>query len=164
MPVVRVSTPSGSRIQPPLDESWSPLKKLSWAAGVAKYDGDIYLVVTEHEPGRFDVSWRTPAGGGTMGAQSFAHAWFAMAQMARGAQIRREMDDKWRQEALEVMTGLQELGEALGLEPGTRITGGTAAEKARQLRARAERLDNLTPAEKEELGHSLCRQAAEETD
>lgn len=44
---------------------------------------------------------------------------------------------RWKSEALPVMAGLQDLGEALGVGLGERITGEAAAEKARALVARA---------------------------
>ena len=45
---------------------------------------------------------------------------------------------RWKAEALPVMAGLQELGEALGVPLGQRITGEEAAEAATALAARAE--------------------------
>ena len=45
---------------------------------------------------------------------------------------------RWKAEALPVMTGLQELGKALGLTLGESITGPSAADAAHALRARAE--------------------------
>jgi len=45
---------------------------------------------------------------------------------------------RWKAEALPVMTGLQELGKALGLTLGESITGPSAVDAANALRARAE--------------------------
>ena len=45
---------------------------------------------------------------------------------------------RWKAEALPVMTGLQELGKALGLTLGESITGPSAVDAAHALRARAE--------------------------
>ena len=45
---------------------------------------------------------------------------------------------RWKAEALPVMTGLQELGKALGLTLGESITGASAVDAAHALRARAE--------------------------
>jgi hypothetical protein len=42
---------------------------------------------------------------------------------------------RWKAEALPVLAGLQELGEALGLPLGTRITGQEAAKAAERLEA-----------------------------
>ena len=42
---------------------------------------------------------------------------------------------RWKEEATEVLTGLQALGKALGMPPGTRITGTLAAETAERLKA-----------------------------
>ena len=44
---------------------------------------------------------------------------------------------RWKAEALPVMDGLQELGGALGLPLGTRITGREAVDAALDLRNRA---------------------------
>lgn len=44
----------------------------------------------------------------------------------------------WREEATRVMSGLQDLGQALGLPLGERITGRAAVEAARRLRKEAE--------------------------
>lgn len=48
---------------------------------------------------------------------------------------------QWKAEAMQVMSGLQELGQALGLGWGVRITGDHAAEVARDLRERAEKAE-----------------------
>ena len=45
---------------------------------------------------------------------------------------------RWKDEALPVMAGLQDLGRVLGLRLGTRITGDSAADAARTLVARAD--------------------------
>jgi hypothetical protein len=45
---------------------------------------------------------------------------------------------RWKEEATEVILGLQDLGRALGLPLGERITGESAAEAAEALTARAE--------------------------
>lgn len=42
---------------------------------------------------------------------------------------------RWKEEATEVLIGMQELGKALGLPLGTRITGTLAAETAERLKA-----------------------------
>lgn len=48
---------------------------------------------------------------------------------------------RWKAEALPVLVGLQELGRALGLPLGERITGQSAAEAAQALLARAEKAE-----------------------
>lgn len=54
------------------------------------------------------------------------------------AEVRRLR--RWKDEALPVMEGLQELGGALGLPLGTRITGRQAVDAALDLRSEARRL------------------------
>ena len=56
---------------------------------------------------------------------------------------------RWKAEALPVMTGLQELGKALGLTLGESITGPSAVDAAHALRVRAEAAEQAvqrTPA------------------
>jgi hypothetical protein len=45
---------------------------------------------------------------------------------------------RWKAEATEVILGLQDVGKALGLGLGERITGASATEAAKRLHARAE--------------------------
>ena len=45
---------------------------------------------------------------------------------------------QWKAEATEVILGLQDVGKALNIRPGERITGTVAAHTARRLTARAE--------------------------
>ena len=45
---------------------------------------------------------------------------------------------RWQSEMIEVLRGLKDLGESLGLRLGEQITGAKAAEAAHALRARAE--------------------------
>ena len=54
--------------------------------------------------------------------------------------LREEVEKlrRWKLEASEVIMGLQDLGRALGLPLGERITGEVAAAKATELRRRAE--------------------------
>lgn len=54
-------------------------------------------------------------------------------------QFRAERDRlaKWKQEALEVISGLQEVGKALGIRPGVQITGREAVDAALDLRNQA---------------------------
>ena len=61
--------------------------------------------------------------------------------IARAARAEAEVArlQQWKDEAAPVMTGLQDLGRALGIPLGTRITGEVAAEKAAELRATEER-------------------------
>ena len=56
------------------------------------------------------------------------------------ADLLAEVDrlSRWKAEALPVMTGLQELGKALGLTLGESITSPSAVDAAHALRARAE--------------------------
>ena len=58
--------------------------------------------------------------------------------LALVAEVRRLR--RWKDEALPVMEGLQELGGALGLPLGTRITGRQAVDAALDLRSEARRL------------------------
>lgn len=62
------------------------------------------------------------------------------AMLARVEKLMEERDrlQRWKDEALPVMAGLQELGKALGLPPGQLITGQEAADAALALRRRAE--------------------------
>ena len=46
MNVERVRTRSGSRIDPPMNESWSDLEKLQWHASVAKVDCGVDVTVS----------------------------------------------------------------------------------------------------------------------
>lgn len=48
---------------------------------------------------------------------------------------------RWKAEALPVIAGLQDLGRALGLQPGTTITGPAAVEAAEKLRAKTARIE-----------------------
>ena len=48
--------------------------------------------------------------------------------------------ERWKAEALEVMSGLQALGKALGLQPGVRITGPAALAEVARLTAERDAL------------------------
>ena len=65
---------------------------------------------------------------------------------------------RWKAEALPVIGGLQTLGRALGLRPGTSITGAAAAEVAGDLRAEVEVL-RAKVAEVERLASGMAREA-----
>lgn len=68
---------------------------------------------------------------------------------------------KWKAEALPVIAGLQDLGRALGLAPGVRITGRTALDAALDLRNFAQKAE----AEVERLQaveHALSRELYED--
>lgn len=78
----------------------------------------------------------------------------------------REVEDlrRWKAEAMEVMSGLQEVGKALGVRLGERITARATIDRALDLRnerdaavAEAERLRESIEAERQEA----ARQAAE---
>lgn len=56
---------------------------------------------------------------------------------------------RWKAEALPVLAGLQELGKALGLPLGERITGPKAAKEAAALLARAEKAEAELAAARE---------------
>ncbi len=51
--------------------------------------------------------------------------------------------EHWKSEALEVIDGIQELGHALGLPLGERVTGETALEKARELHSLQVQIDSI---------------------
>ena len=71
---------------------------------------------------------------------------------------------RWKAEATEVILGLQDLGKALGLPLGERITGTSAAQAAKALRSRAEgaesAVDRLTDLASDE-GHRRINAEAE---
>ena len=63
---------------------------------------------------------------------------------------------RWKAEALEVIDGLQELGRALGLPLGERVTGPAALEKATTLRAQVEAVRKLHTAVEIEPSDTVC--------
>lgn len=80
---------------------------------------------------------------GDMYATRATAAYIAAADPATVLWLIREVKrlTRWKSEALPVMDGLQELGTALGLPLGERITGPAAVAAAERLAARAERAE-----------------------
>ena len=78
-PVQRIHTGRGSRIEPPLDQSWSPLEKLRWHLAVALHDAemppDLFMVEEEDAPAwggrRYAVRWAC----GGMSSMSYDRMW-----------------------------------------------------------------------------------------
>lgn len=59
-------------------------------------------------------------------------------QAAHAATIQIQQLQRWKEEAMPVMDGLQELGKALRIRPGERITGPAALEAVQKLRGAAQ--------------------------
>lgn len=72
---------------------------------------------------------------------------------------------RWKAEALPVIDGLQDVGHALGLPLGTRITGPEAAEKARAFVAQIEKVRALHVNKwvviREGMGGFICAECLE---
>lgn len=71
----------------------------------------------------------------------------ALAEVEASITAERDKLRRWKEEALPVLAGLQDLGRALDVPLGQRITGDVAAKRAEELRAAAA----LAGAERDEL-------------
>jgi hypothetical protein len=93
--IKRIRTPSGSHIEPPLDQTWSDLEKLEWQAAVTSADSGMRITVTPSTSkywalnrwwpvkGEYDVQF---PGGGT-GPFSFHEAWAYLSGISLGAEL-----------------------------------------------------------------------------
>lgn len=89
--VRRVENPRGSHIEPPLDQSWSPLDKLRWNARVVEIDSDLPI-------GTFDIrdvgdglfAMLTPGVGGMH--ETYSAVWQRLVMTGAGARLARRMD------------------------------------------------------------------------
>lgn len=89
---------------------------------------------------------------------------------AERAEAERDRLQHWKDEASPVMIGLQDLGRALGVPLGTRITGELAAEKARalssqvaELRATIDRVRALADAYETDATYEVSGERRVET-
>lgn len=67
----------------------------------------------------------------------------ALQRLIRSLKDERDELSQWKAEALPVLAGLQDLGHALGVPLGQRITGDVAAHRAKELRAAVARVEAL---------------------
>jgi hypothetical protein len=91
--VERVKTEWGTRIEPRLDQNWSPLEKLAWHAAVARVDCGVEVTVTESEysiqilgvwirqRGYYDIAVRSS----TCGPMNYHGAWDYINGIVAGA-------------------------------------------------------------------------------
>jgi hypothetical protein len=84
--VARVEDDSGTHIEPPLDQSWSEIQKLQWAAAVAELDSGLRLRVVQSGDWSFPFGiqhsvWQSPHY-----ALSYGDAWNAINLLMYGAQ------------------------------------------------------------------------------
>lgn len=98
MNVARVYFDGGSRIEPPLNQSWSNLEKLRWHAAVVELEAGIRVNITPstHQVKRFGV-WRdvqpqeydytAPGVSGMLG--TYCEAWAWLNGLAAGARFQR---------------------------------------------------------------------------
>ena len=96
MKVRRIHHASGSRIEPPLDQSWSDLEKLRWHAAVIEHDTGApvridtarYWIGAVLQRGFYDIT----LGGTNIGPLSYNAAWDYLNGIAIGARyaVRKE--------------------------------------------------------------------------
>jgi len=92
--VQRVTTEWGSRIEPPLDQSWSDLEKLRWHAAVVGVDAGVVaprVDVCDYSSRRFGI-WFPNRGYYTVqgcGPLRYAEAWDYLNGMLAGAKLVR---------------------------------------------------------------------------
>lgn len=67
----------------------------------------------------------------------------ALAEVETSLAAERDELRRWKEEALPVLSGLQNLGRALDVPLGERITGNVAAKRAEELAARVARVEAL---------------------
>lgn len=67
----------------------------------------------------------------------------ALAEVESSLTAERDELRRWKEEALPVLSGLQNLGRALDVPLGERITGNVAAKRAEELAARVARVEAL---------------------
>lgn len=91
MEVRRVDHAGGSRIEPPLDQSWTDFDKLRWCAGVVLADAGIYIRVTRwNHPQKYSLSGETPTRSWSHSDGNFYETWRAITNLGMGAQIARD--------------------------------------------------------------------------
>lgn len=93
MKVERITTGSGSRIEPPLDERWTGLQKLEWLCAVVGVDHGLDVSVYDSESatrvlGIWVRDWRTRygyrVGGVSGGAYTFSEMWSVLSALGVG--------------------------------------------------------------------------------
>lgn len=92
MQVKRIHHPSGSDIEPPLDQRWSDFDKLRWHAAVVKEDTGVTVRVREAGFGTFEAdliggSFCHPVG--RTRRMNFHDAWYWMNTVSDAAEIGR---------------------------------------------------------------------------
>lgn len=89
MNVTRIKTPTGSHIEPPLDQDWDDHTKLTWHAAVISHDTGIRIAV---HPGMYTVDdqpkpgyYNLVVGSSSSGPHTFHSAWAYLNGVCAGA-------------------------------------------------------------------------------
>ena len=87
MDVTRIEDATGSHIEPPLDETWDDLTKLTWHAAVITHDTGIPIHVGYYG-GRYGIQVGDARSGGShsLGGRSYDSAWTLIVGIHLGAQ------------------------------------------------------------------------------
>lgn len=92
--VSRVTTDHGTHIEPALDQSWTPIKKLCWHAAVVQLDTGIHIEVDfanytrggKKQHGFYDVK----VGASTAGPFTFQAAWSYLNGVDTGVRVMKQ--------------------------------------------------------------------------
>jgi hypothetical protein len=93
MVVRRVEVPGGSKVEPPLDQTWPDAVKLAWHAAVVEIDSGLpvrvspanYSIDDVPQHGFYNVRVGTSRGASTHGPLSYKDAWSYMNGVRTGA-------------------------------------------------------------------------------
>lgn len=94
MNVRRITTTTGSRIEPPLDQDWPPLKRLEWKAAVVAHDTalPVYVLPCPRAGlGAYEIGVKGASGGAPYG---FREAWTYLSGLDTGIHAARCLDPK----------------------------------------------------------------------
>jgi ABC-type Fe3+ transport system substrate-binding protein len=92
--VTRVHDANGSHIEPPLDQAWDDLTKLTWHAAVVTHETGLAIRVDQFERGSYGLA----IGGTGLSERDFHSAWDYLNGVSTGATeaqrlIREEQPD-----------------------------------------------------------------------
>lgn len=84
--VRRVKDPTGSHVEPPLQDFWSSLEKLQWRSSLLRFETGLSVSVCEMESGGFSIQ----CGPSSIGSFDFHEAWLFLTGISSGAlEVRR---------------------------------------------------------------------------
>jgi len=94
MDVRRVETEGGSRIEPPLNQSWSTLKKLQWKASVVSVDSGLDVWVDQSGLSSPDSFALGVTGFSSCTPHTYREAWSYLSGISTGAEAVRYMTER----------------------------------------------------------------------